>query len=103
MQDVTMVVIIWLGALTQLAAPRHRAARSVARLALTLLFTLALFAAFAGMLGGMRLTAAIDGVTVIALAASGMLVTLGAAFGAVIAMLRDTMRHPWGAGSTGRA
>lgn len=94
MQDVTMVVIIWLGALTQLAAPRHFHTRSVARLAMTLGFAVALFATFAGMLGGARLMVEIDSVAVIALAAAGMLVTLGAALGAMIAMLRDTMRRP---------
>ncbi|MFA5965974.1 MAG: hypothetical protein WC804_18310 [Sphingomonas sp.] len=93
MQDVTMVVIIWLGALTQLAAPRHRAARSMPRLALAALFAAALFATFAAMLGGARLIVAIDAVTVIALAATGMLATLGAAFGAMVALLRDTTRH----------
>lgn len=93
MQDVTMVVIIWLGALTQIAAPRHRAARSTARLALAALFAAALFATFAAMLGGARLIVAIDAVTVIALAATGMLATLGAAFGAMIALLRDTARQ----------
>ena len=93
-QDVTMVVIIWLGALTQLAAPRHRSAYSTVRGAIAVLFTAALFATFAAMLGGARLTAPIGSVTVIALAALGMLVTLGAAFGAMLALLRDTMRRP---------
>jgi hypothetical protein len=93
MQDVTMVVIIWLGALTQLAAPRHRQARWRVRLALTALFGAALVATFAAMLGGGRLVVAIDALTVIALAVIGMLVTLGAAFGTMIALLRDTARH----------
>lgn len=88
-----MVVIIWLGALTQLAAPRHRRPHWRARLAVSALFGAALFAAFAAMLGGARLVVAIDAVTVIMLAAIGMLVTLGAAFGAVVALLRDTARR----------
>jgi hypothetical protein len=45
------------------------------------------------MLGGARLIVAIDAVTVIVLAAIGMLVTLGAAFGAMVALLRDTARR----------
>ncbi|MDH7975621.1 hypothetical protein QH494_25840 [Sphingomonas sp. AR_OL41] len=93
MQDVTMVVIIWLGALTQLAAPRHRRPHWRTRLVVSALFGAALFATFVAMLGGARLIVAIDAVTVIVLAAIGMLVTLGAAFGAMVALLRDTARR----------